>query len=112
MHVQSAVEQGDPVADQSIGGVLCLGRLIEPLDGVLLGVERGERPHRGGTGEGKGRWLGVRLRLARPSAPPRRGGGRPERLHHENVLAILVSGQVAPVREEERTGKVELRESE
>jgi hypothetical protein len=112
LDVEGAVEQPDSVGDEDVRGVLRLGCLVEPAGRVVLALEGGESPDRRGAGERERGWGGARLRLARP--PPAAGGRRrgAQRLDDEDALAAVLAGQVAAVREGQRAGEVELRESE
>ncbi|HEX3239069.1 MAG TPA: hypothetical protein VHR18_02905 [Solirubrobacterales bacterium] len=115
LRVQGAVEQGDAVGDEDVGGVLGLGRGVEPGLGLLDRREGREGADRGGAGERQRFRLGAGIGSSRSPASP--GGGRrsAERLYDEDALGAvleLVTGQVAAVRKRQRAGEIELRESE
>lgn len=113
--VEGAVEQLDPFADEDVGGVLGLDRLVEPALGFGLAIERREGADRGGPSQRQRRRLGVGLRALRP-APPAGGGRRGSQGPDDEDALALAAGarasQVAPVRQGQRAGEVELRESE
>jgi hypothetical protein len=113
--VKGSVEESDPLGDEDVGGVLGLGRLVEPAGGGVLVLEGREGPDRGGAGEWEGGWGVVGLRLPCPPASTRRWRRRPQSLDYENALALVARarpGQIATVRQGQRAGEVELRESE
>jgi hypothetical protein len=59
--------------------------------------------------------LGVGPGALRPAAPARGGRWGPDRPHDEDALALIAGpgpGQVAPIRQGQRAGEIELRESE
>jgi len=113
--VQGAVEQLDSLADEDVGGVLGLGRLVEPGLRLALVLEWREGPDRRRPGERQRRWLGAGLSAPRPATPARGRCGSPDGPDDEDALALGPGpgpGQVAPVRQGQRAGEVELRESE
>jgi hypothetical protein len=110
--MQGSVQDGDAVGDQDVRGVLRLGRLVEPTGCRLLEIEGRERPYRRRPGQRQGGWPASGLGLARSPPSPRRWGGGTQRLHHEHALLGVEPGQVAPVRQRQWAGEIELRESE
>lgn len=113
--VEGAVEQLDPFADEDVGGVLGPGRPIEPALRLGLTVERRKGPDRRRPGERQLGRLGIWNRAPRPPAPARGGRWRPDSPYDEDALALAAGpgpSQIAPVRQWQRAGEVELRESE
>jgi hypothetical protein len=110
--VQGAVEQVQALGDEDVGGVLGLGRLVQPAGGRLLAREGVGGSHRRHPRQRQGGRLGLRLQPA-AAAPAARGGGRrAQRLQDEDALSLLGAGEVASVDERQGAGEVELRESE
>ena len=112
--VQGAVDEADPLADEDVGGVRGLGRLVEPAGGGLLVVEGGEGPDRGGPGKRQGGRGALGPRLPWPPASAGRWRRCSQGCDDEDALAGAgtLTSQVAPIRERQRAGEVELRESE
>jgi hypothetical protein len=113
--VQGAVEQFHPLADEDVRRVLGLGRGVEPGLGLGLVLQRREGADRGRLGKWQLGRLGAGLGALWPAAPARAGRGSSEGAEDEDALALAGgagSRQVAPVRQGQRAGEVELRESE
>jgi hypothetical protein len=115
LHVEGAVEQRQPLADQDVRRLLGLGCLVEPARGDAPIVEWGEGADRGGAGERQGGGTGVGVGAPRSPPSPWRLRRRSDRGQDEDALLFAGAGganQVAPVGQRQRAGKIELRESE
>jgi hypothetical protein len=113
--VEGTVEQGDPLADEHVGGVGGLGCLVEPAGRRVLTLEGSKGADRGRAGERQGGGLGSPLGLSGPAAAVGRRRRCPERLHDQHALLLAGDsrpGQVAAIGQRQRPGEIELRESE
>ena len=112
--MKGSVEQVHPFADENVGGVLGLGRLVEPALRLLLIGEGGEGSDRRRPPQRQRR--GFRLGVGAPRSAPALGGRgrRTQGPDDEDALALATAGarQVAAVRQRQRACEVELRESE
>jgi len=110
--VEGAVEQFHPLTDEDVCRVLGFGCRIEPGLGVGLALQRREGADRRRLGERQLGRIGIGLGALGPAAPARAGRRRRDGANDEDGLAAGIGPrQVAPVRQGQRAGEVELRES-
>jgi hypothetical protein len=111
--VQRPVEQLDPLGEERVDRLLGGGRIGEPAVRLLGAPERLVGADRGSPGQRQRRRLLAGLRLLWPAAAAPARRCRPEREDDEDALpAPRAADEVAPVRQREPTGELELRESE